>query len=83
MKSLNLGSIAADAFKDVWKVHKWAIKLFFKPLKAQNNKSNQSNVNKQKVDSIRDSLKKNTNGKKSNANRTQISSGLSSKINNR
>ena len=83
MKNLNLGSIAMDAFKDVFGVLKWTTKLFFKPLKAQNNKSNQSNVNKQKVDSIRDSLKKNTNGKKPNANRTQISSSLSSKIKSR
>ena len=80
MKSLNLGSIAMDAFKDVWKVHKWAVKLFFKPLKAQNNKNNQSNTNKQKVDSVRDGLKKSTNGKKSNANRAQPSSNLYTKI---
>lgn len=81
MKNLNIGSIFIDAFKDVWKVHKWAVKLLFKPLKQNTQKTNMLN-NSQKPMAIREHLSKTSNDKKSNSNRIQMSNNLSAKINN-
>lgn len=82
MKSLNIGSIFTDAFKDVWKVHKWAVELLFRPLKNNTQKTNVSN-NSQKPVAIREHLNKSSNNKKANSNRVQLSSSLSTKLNNR
>ena len=82
MANLNIGSIFTDAFKDVWKVHKWAVRLFFKPLKQNTQKINVSN-NSQKPVAIREHLNKAANNKKANSNRVQLSSSLSTKLNNR
>lgn len=82
MKNLNIVSIFIDAFKDVWKVHKWAVKLPFKPLKHNTQKTNILN-NSQKPMAIREHLSKTSNNKKTNSNCVQLSSSLSTKLNNR
>lgn len=82
MKNLNIGSLFTDAFKDVWKVHKWAVKLLFKPLKHNTQKNNVSNSSQKPV-AIREQLNKSSNNKKANSNRVQLSSNLSTKLNNR
>lgn len=85
MKNLNIGSLLTDAFKDVWKVHKWGLKLLFKPLKNNTQKTsskNKNNSNNQKIITVSSSLKTNNN-KKTNSNCVQLSSKLSTKLNNR
>lgn len=81
MKNLNIGSLFTDAFKDVWKVHKWAIKLLFKPMTHKTSTKNKNHNDNQKTTTVSSSLKTNNN-KKTNSNRIQLSSNLSTKLNN-
>lgn len=82
MKNLNVESLFTGAFKDVWKAHKWAVMLLFKPMTYKTSSNSNTNSNNQKPVSVSSSLEANKS-KKSNSNRVQLSSNLSTKLNNR